>query len=256
MLIRRWMLSTTGLAAWRASIPVPLQDVTIKRTTTSPTSLTKTFMSIWTLASQKSSPLRSSRCFQRRAAPERRRWRPRWRSRWVRSSSTLTRRLRPAVGAIEGDLVVGLDAAPAVPRAMAGREIQPGRPRIPNGRACPRPRSEAVRRYPASTRAVRSPAGVGCPASFAPAYARRVFGLTEASTRNPRKAFNRNGVNLVELNRIVVIERSGEQAGGGFLGGVAMFGTAMLNSLGDQFADDRRLSTDVECGGRTGPVRC
>ena len=42
---------------------------------------------------------------------------------------------------------------------------------IPNGRACPRPRSPAVRRYPASTRAVRSPAGVGCPASFARKHA-------------------------------------------------------------------------------------
>ena len=33
------------------------------------------------------------------------------------------------------------------------------------------PRSPAVRRYPASTRAVRSPAGVGCPASFARKHA-------------------------------------------------------------------------------------
>ena len=45
------------------------------------------------------------------------------------------------------------------------------RSETPNGRACPRPRSPAVRRYPASTRAVRSPAGVGSPASFARKHA-------------------------------------------------------------------------------------
>ena len=45
------------------------------------------------------------------------------------------------------------------------------RSETPNGRACPRLRLEAVRRYPASTRAVRSPPGVGCPASFARKYA-------------------------------------------------------------------------------------
>ena len=71
---------------------------------------------------------------------------------------------------IEGDLV-GLDTAPAPPRPVAGGE-HGGQIREPRTAApCPRPRSPAVRRYPASTRAVRSPAGVGCLASFARKHA-------------------------------------------------------------------------------------
>lgn len=60
------------------------------------------------------------------------------------------RRIDPL--AFEGDLV-GL--APAPRQQVAGGRW-PARPRgsdSPNGRACPRPRSEAVRRYPASTSA-------------------------------------------------------------------------------------------------------
>ena len=60
--------------------------------------------------------------------------------------------------------------AHAAPAGGTWRARRPG-PRPRNGRACPRPRSPAVRRYPASTRAVRSPAGVCCPASFARKHA-------------------------------------------------------------------------------------
>ena len=66
--------------------------------------------------------------------------------------------------------LAGLDAAPAPTRRMAGgehgREVrEPERPRLVARR------SPADRRYPTSARAVRSPAGVGCPASFARKHA-------------------------------------------------------------------------------------
>ena len=93
---------------------------------------------------------------------------------------------------LAGDLV-GLAAATAPAAAGGPVASTAARSETPNGRAWPRPRSPAVRRYPASTRAVRSPAGAGCPASFARRHAAATghvmkFAPVEPSVEPPQRA--------------------------------------------------------------------
>jgi exonuclease VII small subunit len=65
--------------------------------------------------------------------------------------------------------------------------------------------------------------------------------------REPAEDPQDEWVRLVRFNRTVSIERSGERAGGGFAGAMAMMGAGLLGALGDMAATDyARVQTGVE----------